>query len=173
VGDGLEGFPESYLNGGLPEVEMKIEEGSLRIRSPRTASAYAGRPDLVLVGSDGYVDTGDMIEIRNGRCYFTGRRGGIINVGGLKVHPEEIEAVINRHPNVRLSWVKSRKSPIIGAIVVAEVVLNEPPTNLEAVKSEIVALCRLTLTDYKIPAMIKVVENIETTAGGKLVRSKI
>ena len=39
-----------------------------------------------------------MVERRGDRYYFVGRKGGIINVGGLKVHPEEIEAVINRHP---------------------------------------------------------------------------
>jgi acyl-coenzyme A synthetase/AMP-(fatty) acid ligase len=50
-----------------------------------------------------------------------GRSGGIINVGGLKVHPEEI-AVINRHPEVRMSLVSGRKNPITGAIVVAEIV---------------------------------------------------
>ena len=50
-----------------------------------------------LTDSEGFVDTGDMVELRGDRYYFVGRRGGIINIGGLKVHPEEIEAVINRH----------------------------------------------------------------------------
>src|SRR5204862_96271 len=58
------------------------------------------------------------------RYYFAGRRGGIINVGGLKVHPEEVEAVINAHPRVRMSLVRTRKNPITGALVVADVVLN-------------------------------------------------
>ena len=42
-------------------------------------------------------------------------RGGIINVGGLKVHPEEIETIINRHPDVQMSLVRGRKNPITGA----------------------------------------------------------
>ena len=42
---------------------------------------------------DGFVDSGDIVELRGDRYYFVGRRGGIINIGGLKVHPEEIEAV--------------------------------------------------------------------------------
>ena len=54
-----------------------------------------------LTDADGFVDTGDMVELRGDRYYFVGRRGGIINIGGLKVHPEEIEAVINRHPAVQ------------------------------------------------------------------------
>ena len=52
-------------------------------------------------------------------------RGGVINVGGLKVHPEEVEAVINAHPWVRMSLVKARRNPITGAVVTAEVVLAE------------------------------------------------
>ena len=51
-----------------------------------------------LADEDGFVDTGDMLELRGDRYYFAGRREGIINVGGQKVHPEEVEAVINRHP---------------------------------------------------------------------------
>ena len=75
-----------------------------------------------LTDADGFVDTGDMVEQRGDRLYFVGRRSGIINVGGLKVHPEEVEAVINRHAGVRMSLVKARANPITGAIVVADVV---------------------------------------------------
>jgi len=67
-----------------------------------------------------------MVELRDGRYYFVGRRGGIINIGGLKVHPEEVEAAINRHPSVRMSLVKARRRPITGAIVVADVVIKSP-----------------------------------------------
>ncbi|MEO6610202.1 MAG: AMP-binding protein, partial [Aestuariivirga sp.] len=108
VTDGLEGFPASYLQAAPGGVELSIVDGSLRIKSSRMASEYAGRPDLVLVNADGTVDTGDIVETRNGRCYFAGRRGGIINVGGLKVHPEEVESVINRHSAVRQSRVRAR-----------------------------------------------------------------
>ena len=74
-----------------------------------------------------------MIELRDGRYHFVGRRGGIINIGGLKVHPEEVEAVINRHPGVRMSLVKARKNPITGAIVAADIVLNDgPPSDVRA-----------------------------------------
>ena len=172
VNDGREGFPAAYLGPAKGDVEMKIEEGSLRLRSARMASYYAGRPDLRLIGADGFVDTGDMVELRGERCYFAGRRDGVINVGGLKVHPEEIEAVINRHAMVRLSRVKSRKSPIIGAIVVADVVLagGLAATGHAQVKAELMELCRAALPAHKIPAVINVIAAIETTAGGKLSR---
>src|SRR5258707_8869605 len=124
VNDGLEGFPASLL-GSRDGVEMKVEDGSLRIRSTRTAHAYVGLNAAALTDNDGFVDTGDMVELRGDRYHFVGRRGGIINIGGLKVHPEEIEAVINRRAEVRMSRARSRRSPITGSIVVADVVLAD------------------------------------------------
>ena len=78
-----------------------------------------------MADEQGFVDTGDVVERRGDRYYFLGRRNGVINVGGMKVYPEEVEAVINRHPAVRMSRVRSRKNPIIGALVAAEIVLKE------------------------------------------------
>ena len=170
VNDGREGFPAAYLDDIRNGVELRIVEGSLRIRSNRMAASYAGRPDLQMTDADGWVDSGDMVEVRDGRCRFTGRRGGIINVGGLKVHPEEIETVINRHVAVRQSRVKPRKSPVIGAIVVADVVLHDGAGELNAVKQDILALCRTALPAHKIPALVNVVASIEMTAGGKVSR---
>ena len=120
VNDGGEGFPAGMIGTSGDGVEMKVEDGSLRIRSRRTAHAYVGRNAAGLTDGDGFVDTGDMVELRGDRYHFIGRRGGIINIGGLKVHPEEIEAVINRRAEVRMSRAKSRRSPITGAIVVAD-----------------------------------------------------
>jgi acyl-coenzyme A synthetase/AMP-(fatty) acid ligase len=151
---------------------MKIEDGSLRIRSRRAAHAYVGRSAADLTDSEGFVDTGDMVELRGNRYYFVGRRGGIINIGGLKVHPEEIEAVINRHPEVRMSRARSRKSPITGGIVVAEVVLATgcDAGRSDAVRGEILADCRALLAAHKVPAMLRFVDQLDVTSAGKLAR---
>jgi acyl-coenzyme A synthetase/AMP-(fatty) acid ligase len=172
VNDGREGFPSSLL-GNRDGVEMKVEDGSLRIRSTRTAHAYVGRNAAALADADGFVDTGDMIELRGERYHFVGRRGGIINIGGLKVHPEEIEAVINRHPEVRMSRAKSRKSPITGSIVVADVILADgcDMASSGGIREKILAECRAQLAPHKVPAMIKFVGAIDITAAGKLARS--
>src|SRR5206468_3516758 len=123
VNDGLAGFPMSTLDNHA-DVEMKICNDSLRIRSSRTASRYLDETHGMLRDAEGFVDTGDIVELRGGRYYFLGRRNGVINVGGLKVYPEEVEAVINRHPAVRMSMVWSRKNPITGSLVSADVVLK-------------------------------------------------
>ena len=173
VNDGLEGFPASLIGTKGQDVEMKVVDGSLRIRSRRAAHAYVGRQTAALADEEGFVDTGDMVELRGNRYHFVGRRGGIINIGGLKVHPEEIEAVINRHDEVRMARVSARKSPITGAIVVADVVLTDAcePARAEEIRKKIIADCRASLAPYKVPAMIKFVDRLEITAAGKLARS--
>jgi acyl-CoA synthetase (AMP-forming)/AMP-acid ligase II len=171
VNDGREGFPASLL--GLRDgVEMKVEDSSLRIRSTRTAHAYIGRSAAALTDVDGFVDTGDMVELRGDRYFFVGRRGGIINIGGLKVHPEEIEAVINRQPEVRMSRAKSRRSPITGAVVVADVLLaaGEDTARGDDIRARILADCKASLAPHKVPAVIKFVSSLDITAAGKLAR---
>jgi len=173
VNDGLEGFPSGMIGVNRDGVEMKVVDGSLRIRSTRTAHAYVGRDAAALTDGDGFVDTGDMVELRGDRYHFVGRRGGIINIGGLKVHPEEIEAVINRHDEVRMSRARSRKSPITGSIVVADVILADgcDLSRGDEIRKKILADCRARLPSHKVPAMIKFVEALDITAAGKLART--
>jgi acyl-coenzyme A synthetase/AMP-(fatty) acid ligase len=172
VNDGLQGFPASVIGASPDGVEAKIEDGSLRIRSSRTAHSYVGRNAAAIFDTDGFVDTGDMVELRGGRYYFVGRRGGIVNIGGLKVHPEEIEAVINRHAEVRMSRARSRHSPITGSLVVADVVLanDRELSRSEEISNKILADCRASLAPHKVPATIKFVPSLEITAAGKLAR---
>jgi acyl-coenzyme A synthetase/AMP-(fatty) acid ligase len=172
VNDGREGFPADIVGNVSDGVEMKVENGSLRIRSKRTAHAYVGRNAAELTDSDGFVDTGDMVELRGDRYHFVGRRGGIINIGGLKVHPEEIEAVINRQPEVRMSRAKSRRSPITGGIVVADVILadNVDAGRGDEIRARILADCKASLAPHKVPAVIKFVAALDITAAGKLAR---
>jgi acyl-coenzyme A synthetase/AMP-(fatty) acid ligase len=174
VDDRLEGFPASYLDGPRNGVEMKIEGGSLRLRSPGIALRYLGNGRGAVADEDGFVNTGDVIAMRDGRCYFAGRTGGVINVGGLKVHPEEVETVINRHPDVRMSLVRPKKNPITGAVVIADVVLAAADDRTDErkaeVKREIIALCRESLTQYKVPVTIAFVPSLTISESGKLAR---
>jgi acyl-coenzyme A synthetase/AMP-(fatty) acid ligase len=172
VNDGLEGFPASIV-GAPGAVEIKVADGSLRIRSARNAVRYLGEEHSTLTDDEGFVDTGDMVERRGDRYFFLGRRSGIINVGGLKVYPEEVEAAINRHPAVRMSMVRSRKSPITGSLVAADVVLSKEPGaggDTLGVKREILQICHDSLAPHKIPATIRFVPALEMAAAGKLAR---
>jgi acyl-CoA synthetase (AMP-forming)/AMP-acid ligase II len=174
VNDGIAGFPSDYIGTVRNGVGLKILDGTLRIRSPGVAHGYVDGETLV--DAAGFVDTGDILERKGERFYFAGRRGGIINVGGLKVHPEEVEAVINRHPRVRMSLVRGRQNPVTGSIVVADVVLkgddpgaDKSPQQI-ALKDDILKFCRDTLPRHKVPAAISFVPALNVAATGKLVR---
>jgi acyl-coenzyme A synthetase/AMP-(fatty) acid ligase len=174
VRDGRAGFPTELVGRAGAAVELRVREDTLQIRSPGTAQRYLGEGVETLRGADGFVDTGDRLEERDDRYYFVGRRGGVINVGGLKVHPEEVEAVLNAHPWVRMSLVKARRSPITGAVVTAEVVLKEAADQArpvpEALVRELTESCKHALASHKVPALIRFVPALEISPSGKLVR---
>jgi acyl-coenzyme A synthetase/AMP-(fatty) acid ligase len=173
VNDGLEGFSASLV-GKRGEVEMKVEDRSLHIRSARSAVRYVGEESSVLMDDEGFIDTGDIVELRGDRYYFLGRRSGVINVGGLKVYPEEVEVLLNRQPAVRMSCVRSRRNPITGSLVVADVVLKSDlgaaVGTVTELKQETLNICRETLPRHKVPAVLNFVPVLAIAETGKIAR---
>ncbi|MGA3047852.1 MAG: class I adenylate-forming enzyme family protein [Terracidiphilus sp.] len=174
VNDGCMGFPTDLVRQ-CTDVELKVEGCTLRVRSNRTAFRYLNKDTRLLKDNEGFVDTGDELELREGRYYFVGRRDGTVNVGGLKVHPEEVEAVLNRHPIVSISLVRTKRNRITGALVVADVVLRTGPQisgrNTDALQSDILQFCRGELARHKVPVAINFVPALAVAESGKLVRS--
>jgi acyl-coenzyme A synthetase/AMP-(fatty) acid ligase len=169
VNDGRAGFPASLVGSEDGNVRMKVAEGSLRIRSSRTATRYLGDGAVPLADAEGFVDTRDLVEKRGDRYYFVGRSDGIVNVGGVKVHPEEVEAIINAHPGVLMSLVQPRRSPVTGAVVEACVVSAEGEAG-EALARDILAFCRRQLPRHKVPVAIRFVPSLAVGPTGKLIR---
>lgn len=173
VRDGLSGFPATMLTGSSG-VDLKVMDATLRVRSSRTAQCYLGENPPSLKDAEGFVDTGDVLQLRDGRYYFQGRRDGAINVGGFKVYPEEVEAVLNRHPQVQLSLVKSKTNPITGALVIAEVLLKDlcMPEGEQAreLQQTIQRFCRESLALHQVPTTICFVPSLAISETGKLVR---
>lgn len=167
VNDGLAGFPASWL-GAAGKVEMRVRNGTLHLRSGRTALAYAAAGGN-LHDDEGFVDTGDLVEQRGERMYFAGRASGMINVGGLKVAPEEVEAVINSITDVRQSRVRARKNPLTGALVAAEVVAATGCDEAE-LRGRILSACRSALDKHKVPVSLAFVASLPMSAAGKLER---
>jgi acyl-CoA synthetase (AMP-forming)/AMP-acid ligase II len=130
---------------------------------------------MELVDADGFVDTGDMVEQRGDRYFFLGRRSGVINVGGMKVYPEEVEALINRHSAVQMSCVRSRRNPITGALVVADVVLKDEGNSANGkaseLEQEILKICSDALPRYKVPALLRFVPMLALGGTGKMGRA--
>jgi acyl-coenzyme A synthetase/AMP-(fatty) acid ligase len=169
VDDRKAGFPASWVERD-GAVEMRIVDGTLHVRSDRAARGFLGEGTPGLTDNEGFVDTGDMVERRGDRYYFIGRRGGIINVGGAKVHPEEVETALNGHAIVRASRVFARTSPITGALVFADVVLRDGCLPGAESEGDILAACRASLPAYMVPAGLRFVADLPMTDGGKLAR---
>ena len=110
------------------------------VRSART---------FVLVDGVRWSLPGDMATIEpDNSIRLLGRGSLCINTGGEKVYPEEVEAVLNRHPAVRMSRVWARKSPITGAVVAADIVLSEPAAEFAQVRESLLQSCRSALSAF-------------------------
>ncbi len=177
VDDGLAGFPASLIGSGGLHADIDVRDGALLVRSARAAAGYLDGTVTRIAAADGFVDTGDIVVRHADRYHFAGRRDGTVNVGGQKVHPEEVEAVINRHPGVRMSLVRARSNPITGAIVVADIVVfgdaTAPrPAGAASLQDDVRAFCRAHLARHKVPASIRIVPNLDIAASGKLARAR-
>ena len=173
VKDKQEGFPTHLLteNSSLP-CKLKVEEGLLWIKSQHGCSKFV-KGELEL-DRDGFINTGDLVEVKGERVIFLGRDSGSINVGGNKVMPEKVESALETSPCVSMAKVLAKKNPVLGALVSAEIVATERGEALSSkeLKAELVAFCRDKLESFEIPVMFKRVDMIETNATGKKFRSK-
>ena len=169
VKDGEAGFPASYLDSPPAGLALRLVDGRLQIKNTAIRSTYVGTDDR-FGADDGWIDTGDNVERIGDRIHFLGRASGLINVGGNKVHPEEVERLLLSHPEIQSARVFSKASPIMGALVVADIVPTHSPQNPAAFRASIQAHLREQLEPYKIPAILNLVDHLETTATGKLAR---
>lgn len=173
VSDRMEGFPKELFNSSTPGgLSLKEKDGRLFIRSPEARGRYLNS-HAILSSADGWVDTGDRIVLRNDRYYFLGRESGVINVGGDKVHPEAIENFLSSIEGVREARVYGKKNPITGAIVVADIVLEDPTANNKEMQKYLHQYSTEKLSRYQVPAIFKFVKEIEVNAAGKIVRPKL
>jgi len=143
--------------------------GELAVRGPGICDAYVApwvsRENIL---REGWFFTGDIGRLdADGFLYLLSRKTAVINLAGRKVFPEEIEAVLNRHPDVRESRVFGRTHPHLGEVVEAELVMAKPDTNLDSVRG----YCRDHLAAYKIPMRFHVVAALpRTPVTGKILR---
>lgn len=171
VQDKKEGFPSSFLDNPNLSAELKVVDNVLWIKSQNSLEKLLS--GNIEIDADGYINSGDIVDIKDDRVYFKGRDSGSLNVGGNKVMPEEVEQVINLIEEVELSKVYGKKNPILGTLVSAEIVLSEHSLLLDnrALKQIIVEFCKPRLEAYKIPVTYKIVDKIDINETGKIVRN--
>lgn len=170
VNDGYAGFPKKFLDSDLNDIQIRVSKDNILMLKSKNSDEIEGKNFLIQKDRDGFINSGDVVELKNGRYFFLGRLNGAINVGGNKVHPEEVENVIKELSEVKMVSVFSKKNPILGQIVAANIV---PSTNLEVKKFKhlVINHCKEALEDFKVPISINIVQNIGTNKSGKVIRS--
>jgi long-chain acyl-CoA synthetase len=146
------------------------QEGELTIASPFAASGYLGNEVATRESfRDGAYFSGD-VGTKDARGYvtITGRKKLMINRGGFKVNPYEVEAAIKEHPKVVDVAVYGAPSPQGDDLVCAVIVSSEACTT-----EEILMHCRDRIADYKIPARIEFRDTLPKSATGKLLRAQL
>ncbi|MFK7912108.1 MAG: class I adenylate-forming enzyme family protein [Akkermansiaceae bacterium] len=144
--------------------------GELYLKGPGMFDAYLlpwkKREQL---SADGWFATGDLVEvIHENTLQMRGRCKSVINVGGMKVFPEEIEAVLNTHPTIHRCRAFAKHHETIGSFPCAEMIIEEgmePPSQADLKKH-----CSHQLASYKIPMQFVKVDHISQTASGKVKR---
>jgi len=138
-------------------VETKIVAGTLWIRSDATVLGYLNAPSPL--DSNGWYNTGDLVDVDGEWIRFCGRASDVINVGGEKVAPTEVEQTILELDFVRSAVVEGEKNALMGQIVTARVALTSTVHSLGAIK-RIRTHCAEHLARYKIPVKIRIVDEL-------------
>ena len=150
-------------------IEWKVVEGELWIKSESMALGYLNADETTFTDS-GWFKTGDCAEVlEDGTIRIVGRKRDLINVGGEKVLPAEVENILLELPFVSDALVYAEKHSFMGSIVCASIVLNKnqaPPDFLTQIKSH----CSQRLERYKVPAKIRLVDGLEVSNRFKKVR---
>lgn len=141
-----------WVRVGGEGVETKVADGRLWIRSRSAMLGYLNAPSPF--DAEGFFDTRDLVEVDGDWIRFVGRENEVINVGGSKVFPAEVESVLIDMENVADAAVHGEPSPITGAIVAATVRLVSPEP-LDAFKLRMRQFCVDRLAAYKVPARVR------------------
>ena len=168
---------ERWNSVGKPAADFRVKIlspdehgiGEIAVTGPGICDAYAApwQPRESIL-REGWFVTGDLGRLdAEGFLFLLSRKTAVINLAGRKVFPEEIEAVLNRHPAVRESRVFGRLHPQLGEVIEAEIVLTAEDAGFENLPQ----FCREHLAAYKIPTRFHVVPALpRTLTTGKIRR---
>lgn len=165
----------------IENVEMKVVDvddgdevapgvaGEILIRGANVMLGYWNSPAATAaVIRNGWFHTGDIGRMDDeGYFYIEDRLKDMINVGGLKVYPAEVENVVYQHPSVAEVAVYGVPDALLGERVMASVV-TKPGRRLTG--EEIVAFCRERAADFKVPGAVEFVDSIPKNATGKVLK---
>ena len=146
------------------------ETGDVFVRSPYFIDDLANDESLRDRIENGYVRTGDIGHLdEDDFLWIDGRESDMINRGGLKVMPDEVEEVLRQHPAVRDACVAGIPDQRLGEVPHAWVVLDEPAIDPAVLAS----WCREQLSPYKVPVGFSVIREVPRSEVGKVLRQEL
>lgn len=155
VSDGRAGFPVDLLEATRTGTRIDVRDSVLHVHNPESSAA----------GADGFVCTGDVVKVKDGRVFFLGRNTGVVNVGGQNVWPEQVEKVLREHPEIEDARVTAQPSSLAGNVLIADVVSGGGVT-----AGQLRAWVRERTPISHVPARICFVDELATGVTGKALR---
>ena len=163
--------PDSlWVKVGGEGFETRVVDGVLHVKARSAMLGYLNAPSPFT--DDGWFNTGDAVEVDGEYIRILGRKSEIVNVGGQKVYPAEVENVIQELAEVAEVTVYGERHPITGSIVCADI--TPASSTDESQQKEIVLLvkkhCREKLASYKVPIKVRITSESQHTERFKKAR---
>ena len=149
--------------------ETRVVDGMLEVKAKSAMMGYLNAPSPFT--EDGWFMTGDEVEVDGEYMRILGRKSELINVGGLKVFPTEVESVILTMDGVEDVAVSGESSALTGSIVKARVKISTGET-IAGFRKRLRAYCKGKLETYKIPQKVVLVDEMMTGARFKKMRKE-
>lgn len=149
--------------------EAKIVDGTLWVRTPSAMMGYLNAASPI--APDGWINTGDRVEVDGDFIRVLGRQSEMINVGGQKVNPSQVESVLLSADNIEDAVVWGEKNPILGNTVTAAVCLREPEDSAHVIH-RLRIFCRDRLPREAVPVRIEIADDQTWNSRYKKVRHK-
>jgi len=146
-----------WIKVGGEGYRTRVVDGMLEIKAKSAMLGYLNAPNPFT--DDGWFKTGDSVEVNGEYIKILGRKSEIINVGGEKVYPQDVENIILKHPRVLDVLVYGEKNPIIGNIVCAKILLSALEDDNTIIIEDIKKHCKDRLQRFKVPVKITISKN--------------
>jgi acyl-CoA synthetase (AMP-forming)/AMP-acid ligase II len=158
-----------WVKVGGEDYQTKIVDGKLCIKSKSAMLGYLNAPSPF--DEEGYMNTGDQVEQDGDWIKILGRESEVINVGGEKVYPAEVESVVLQLDGVEDVAVYSLKHPITGMTVAAEIKITTDES-LSEFKVRLRKHCAALMPAVKVPSKISLIEHNTHNARFKRMRKR-
>ena len=147
--------------------------GELAVKGPQVMKGYwNNKEETARVFHDGWLLTGDIAKMdEDGYFFIVDRKKDMVDVGGFKVYPRDVEEVLFEHPGIKEAAVVGIPDKFSGEVVKAFIVRREEAVSLT--EQEVIGFCEARLVKYKVPKKVDFVAELPKTLVGKVLRRKL